>query len=536
MVAMKFREYNSTVSRGGSGGSNSSTGKQSDSFIVIDTAEGTVWTRHNNNAATVDAKARTLLSRLRQVGRDLFLPVGYPNSVAEGYLEYQFYDSLQGLCTYLRGVVSTSAVLVAAGVGDAEATAMSAAMTWAIRDGFGMIGGLVFSYKASPHFDAHVKEFRLLADVFNDIGLTLDLALPILLIQTSSVFCNFSWTALSNYLPSPYLLLTSLSTLCKVACGICAGATKGNITDHFAISGNRADVNAKENTQETLVSLLGMCMGVGLAKWLHYLEKKDETSAEGNKLMTDTQLISWAIFMILTVIHIWANYVGIQRLQLRTLNGARAKVLLQPLVENCGNWVVMRDITNDDDEAARIRTIDRCEQMIKSPRQIKESLWSSLLGMFRNGCIHLGIRLTDVAKITTNHSSAYGVNNGDERSCTWQSYLNDEFGHEKYVILFEEKPIKSQSVTSVLMNVRASDIDELKAFVHAHILHWCMQRETDLSYLRLLSKSHEITECLFKKDKNGIDLHSILSHRGWDMSRLYLGFSPWRCEWTNKDD
>lgn len=535
---MKFREYNSTVSSGGSGDSNFSAGKESDSFTVLSSAGTFVWTRHNNNDA-VDVKARTLLNRLRQVGRDLFLPVGYPNCVAEGYLEYQFYDSLQGLCTYLRGVVSTSAVLVAAGVGDAEATAMSAAMTWAIRDGFGMIGGLFFSYKASPHFDAHVKEFRLLADVFNDIGLTLDLALPILLTQTSSVFCKLSWiSALSNFLPSPYLLLTSLSTLCKVACGICAGATKGNITDHFAISGNRADVNAKENTQETLVSLLGMCMGVGLAKWLHYLEKKDDTSAEGDKLMTDTQLISWVIFIILTIIHIWANYVGIQRLQLRTLNGARAKVLLQPLVENCGNFVIMRDI--DDDEAARTRTIDRCEQMIKSPRQIKESLWSSLLGMFWKGGIYLGIRLRDVAKITTNHSSTYG-GNGVERlgknEWTWQSYFNDEFGHEKYVILFGEKPIKSQSTISVLMKVGASDLDELKAFVHAHILHWCIQRETDLSYLRLLFRSHEITECLFKKKgKNGIDLQDILSHRDWDMSRLYLGFSPWRCEWMNKDD
>ena len=66
--------------------------------------------------------------RIVRLSRDLFLPIGYPSSVAEGYLEYQFYDSLQGLCSYLRGVVSTSAVLSAAGVGDAEATAMSAAM------------------------------------------------------------------------------------------------------------------------------------------------------------------------------------------------------------------------------------------------------------------------------------------------------------------------------------------------------------------------------------------------------------------------
>ena len=522
---MKFREY---IAVGGS-----SAGKESDCFVLkkTDPDESLVWTRYD--AATVDVKARTLFNRLQQVGRDLFLPVNYPDSVAEGYLEYQFYDSIQGLCTYLRGVVSTSAVLVAAGVGDSEATAMSAAMTWAIRDGFGMIGGLFFSYKASPYFDAHVKEFRLLADVFNDIGLTLDLALPILLIQTKS-----SWiVALSNYFPSPYLLLTSISTLCKVACGICAGATKGNITDYFAISGNRADVNAKENTQETLVSLLGMIMGVGLAKSLHYLEMKDDSSIHGDKLMTDTQLISWTIFMILTVIHIWANFVGIQKLQLRTLNRARAKVLLQPLIEHCSDWV-LRDIIDDDDA---VLTSDRCERMMKSPSQIKESLWMSLLGMIWKGNIHLGIRLRDIAKITQHYSIYRG--DGVERlskikwsSSAWHSYLNDEFGNENYLILLDEKPIKSQSTVSVLMKVGAGDVDELKAFIHAHILHRCIEGESDVKHLQLLHRSHKITESLFEKDKNGIDLHSILSHIGWDMTRLYLGFSPWRCEWTSKDD
>ena len=109
---MKFREYNITV-----GGS--SAGKESDCFVLNNADKSLIWTRYD--VATADA-TRTLFKKLQQVGRDLFLPVGYPNSVAAGYLEYQFYDSLQGLCTYLRGVVSTSAVLSAAGVGDAEAT------------------------------------------------------------------------------------------------------------------------------------------------------------------------------------------------------------------------------------------------------------------------------------------------------------------------------------------------------------------------------------------------------------------------------
>ena len=77
-----------------------------------------------------------------------------------------------------------------------------------------MIGGLLFSYIASPHFDAHVKEFRLLADILNDVGLTIDMALPVLM--------TWEFPLLHSVL-SPYLLMTSFSTLCKVACGISAG-------------------------------------------------------------------------------------------------------------------------------------------------------------------------------------------------------------------------------------------------------------------------------------------------------------------------
>ncbi len=104
---------------------------------------------------------------------------------------------------------------------------MHFSQTWAVRDGLGMIGGLVFSYIASPHFDAHVKEFRLLADVLADVGMTLDMALPILLKQSWFSTSHLLSPAISAYLPSSYLVLTSMSTLCKVACGMAAGATKG---------------------------------------------------------------------------------------------------------------------------------------------------------------------------------------------------------------------------------------------------------------------------------------------------------------------
>lgn len=187
--------------------------------------------------------------KLGKIVTDLFLPVGYPRTVRDGYLHYQLYDSAQGLCSYLRGVLCSAAVLEAAGVGDADATALAAALTWASRDGLALVGGLCYSYVAAPHFDAHVKEFRLFADVVNDVGFLLDMLAPVL--------------------GRRYLLLTSsAAVLCKTLCGISAGATKSSITVHFAVGGNMADLNAKEATQETFVSLTGMLLGMAAARWL----------------------------------------------------------------------------------------------------------------------------------------------------------------------------------------------------------------------------------------------------------------------------
>lgn len=127
-----------------------------------------VLTSSDGNGDLVTVERRNSLSEISstrkgfvRVMAQLFLPIGFPHTVDDSYLPYQLYDGLQGLCSYWRGVVATRAVLEAAGVGDATATAMTAAMAWALRDGTGMVGGLLFSYCASHYFDTHVKEFRL---------------------------------------------------------------------------------------------------------------------------------------------------------------------------------------------------------------------------------------------------------------------------------------------------------------------------------------------------------------------------------------
>ncbi|CAM9739304.1 unnamed protein product, partial [Choristocarpus tenellus] len=170
--------------------------------------------------------------------RRTFLPNGYPDSVRKEYMEYQMWDTVQALCSYLRGVLSTAAMLHASGVGDEKASAMAVALVWVLRDGFGMVGSLLFSYAASNHMDSNIKEWRLFADVINDIGLTLDLLAPVF--------------------RSRFALVSSLATMCKALCGVAAGCTKTSITAHFSLQANIADISAKENAQETAVTLCGM--------------------------------------------------------------------------------------------------------------------------------------------------------------------------------------------------------------------------------------------------------------------------------------
>lgn len=81
----------------------------------------------------------------------LVLPYGYPQSVTPDYATFQVWDTVQGLCSYLRSILCTcpchycprplltcsrlhrtgqQSLFAGLGVGDASATASSAALSW----------------------------------------------------------------------------------------------------------------------------------------------------------------------------------------------------------------------------------------------------------------------------------------------------------------------------------------------------------------------------------------------------------------------
>mmetsp|Transcript_7247 Transcript_7247/g.17038 ORF Transcript_7247/g.17038 Transcript_7247/m.17038 type:complete len:463 (+) Transcript_7247:146-1534(+) len=431
-------------------------------------------TNDNQIASTMTNKSRYFYQSLNitKVLSDLFLPIGFPNSVDKSYLPYQLYDGLQGLCSYWRGVVSTKAVLEASGVGNADATAFSAAIQWALRDGTGMIGGLVFSYGCSSYFDTHVKEFRLFADVINDVALTLDMFAPLA--------------------PSEYsLYILSLSTICKTLCGMSAGATKGRITHHFARhNGNMADLTAKESTQETLVSLLGMIGGVYVARWLE--------NAPSN--------ITWWIFWFLTAVHVWANYKGVMIIKLATLNPERTEGLFRDIIQTL---VDNHEGEKDIDE----KKLQAVVQEAPSPDTVSESLFHSTWTLLFPRVVvskPLVLKYLDCIQAFQQESYILGYGGG-RRIYVW-------------------------------LGVDAKKRDRLQAYIHAMLIRELLDQGKEWN-MELVQRSLVHIKQLFyvKHPLGGQSKYSLLSwldDKGWDFhSRLYLGYSDARIEWSSiKED
>jgi Vitamin B6 photo-protection and homoeostasis len=295
-----------------------------------------------------------------------------------------------------------------------------------------MIGGLLFSYNASPHFDAYVLEFRLFADLINDVGLTLDMMAPLVP-------------------PSWLLMLMSASTLSKTMCGMSAGATKSSITCHLALEGNMADLNAKEGTQETLVSLLGMILGIQLAKFLERLQRAySETPLTHyyDQPVPVEVAVSWSIFMFLTWLHMWANYRGVKLLKLKSLNRERARAALETTVAAMAEdyWANPEDPSNQ----MNWEKID-----IPSPDHIEESMIRATATLLfpRLQSIALGMPLLEI--LQSNHHP---------------SQLVQQFQQERYIIGINNQ---DQKVLATL-RTGADNHDELKAFLHCLLLRKCL--------------------------------------------------------------
>jgi hypothetical protein len=134
------------------------------------------------------SRARSVASRAAALLTRLFLPRG---ALPPEYVTFQALDTLQALCSYLRGVLTLHATLEGLGVGGGgggggggaaggAAAALAATLLLLLKEGAGHAASLVFAFAAAARLDAEVRAWRLFADVANDVGLTLELVARVL--------------------------------------------------------------------------------------------------------------------------------------------------------------------------------------------------------------------------------------------------------------------------------------------------------------------------------------------------------------------
>ncbi|XP_038997333.1 protein root UVB sensitive 3-like [Hibiscus syriacus] len=241
---------------------------------------------------------------------DAFVPEGFPDSVTPDYVPFQVWDSLQKLAILtkvsicsIRTMLSTQALLSAIGVGGTSATIIGATFQWLLKDLTGMLEGILFTLYQGSNLDSNTKMWCLVADLMNDLGMLMDL--------------------LSTLFPSAFIFIVCLGSLSRSfsneICnyGVVSGATRAAITQHFALPNNAAYISFKEGNQETMATMIGMALGMLLAR-----------------ITTENPLAIWFSFLSLTMFHMYANYKAVRCLALDSLNFERSSILLRHFIES----------------------------------------------------------------------------------------------------------------------------------------------------------------------------------------------------------
>ncbi|KAI3467248.1 hypothetical protein Pfo_023911 [Paulownia fortunei] len=380
-------------------GDSSLTRQLRSEIAVIEEWNGTASSKLTKTATITVAgdSVRKSARRFNHISRrilDAFVPEGFPSSVTPDYVPFQIWDSLQGLSTYMRTMLSTQALLSAIGVGEKSATVIGATFQWFLRDLTGMLGGILFTFYQGANLDSNAKMWRLVADLMNDLGMLMDLVSPLF--------------------PSAFVFIVCLGSISRSFTGVASGATRAALTQHFALQNNAADISAKEGSQETVATMIGMALGMLLAR-----------------ITMGHSMAIWFCFLSLTIFHMYANYKAVRCLSLATLNCERSSILLFHYMET-GQVLSPKQVS-----------------VMEHVLPLWMTSWKENRVKYLHQWVRLGVRISSL--------------NSDEvvdLSCLASSYYNKG----KYMLLARKSTI------SVIMHRDSTAADVLQAFMHALVL------------------------------------------------------------------
>ncbi|KAI9027317.1 vitamin B6 photo-protection and homoeostasis-domain-containing protein [Phycomyces nitens] len=104
-----------------------------------------------------------VLGSIKQNMREMFLPVGYPDSVHSCYKRFHLWLGLETYVGSAIGVLCSQAMLASLGLGTMEAAGGAVAIQWVLKDGIGEVGKLFFIKRYASSFDSHPKTWKFVS-------------------------------------------------------------------------------------------------------------------------------------------------------------------------------------------------------------------------------------------------------------------------------------------------------------------------------------------------------------------------------------
>lgn len=161
----------------------------------------------------------------------------------------------------------------------------------------------------------------------------------------------------------------------RALCGVAAGSSKASLSAHFARSNNLAELNAKDSSQETIISLLGMAAGSVVVTWVI------------------SPTATWTALIMLLSIHLAMNHAAVRAVTMRTLNRQRATIVFAQFMADGSiltpNQVSLRERIFERDGVLRNSQdliLGRCEIGI-SPSKLLAKI--GLISSTASGSMHV---------------------------------------------------------------------------------------------------------------------------------------------------
>ncbi|KAI9829080.1 MAG: hypothetical protein M1832_000103 [Thelocarpon impressellum] len=289
------------------------------------------------------------------------------------------------------------------GVGDASASTTGAILLTVLQESMGRIATILFAHRLGTSLEPECKMYRLAADLFNDAAIILDCLSPAFP-KVARVF------------------ILSTSSMLRALCGVAAGSSKASLSAHFAKWGNLGELNAKDSSQETIISLLGMLAGSLVVS------------------MVSSPIAVWSWLMLLLAVHIATNRAAVRAVTMHTLNRQRANIVLSTLLA--------------DDEVISPQQAAKQERIFEWGGALR---WKGTPTLASG---HIGVELREMLTAPTSPDVGTRAIRGPAVELDELAQL---YRDEQYLLWYEATSRK----VLIALKDQASNTSQLKAWAHA---------------------------------------------------------------------